>query len=77
MTSRHVGPAEAAHAAAASAIQELYDEALRHLDAVARSLEAAAPAAQEAGQPQEPSTDGVHPTLELPRRLLSPVADAA
>ncbi|MCF6508338.1 hypothetical protein E9549_13115 [Blastococcus sp. MG754426] len=77
MTSGHVGPAEAAHAAAASAIQELYDEALRHLDAVARSLEAAGPAAQEAGEPPKPRTDAVHPTLELPRRLLSPVADAA
>ncbi|MGY1988034.1 hypothetical protein ACI792_17590 [Blastococcus sp. SYSU DS0669] len=77
MTSRHVGPAEAAHAAAASAIQELYDEALRHLDELARSLESAAPAAQEAGEPQEPHTDAVHATLELPRRLLSPVADAA
>ncbi|SEM09466.1 hypothetical protein SAMN04515665_13022 [Blastococcus sp. DSM 46786] len=77
MNSRHVGPAEAAHAAAASAIQELYEEALRHLDAVARSLGAAAPAAQEAGEPQKPHADGVHPTLELPRRLISPVAAAA
>ncbi|MDP5185140.1 hypothetical protein QOZ88_21110 [Blastococcus sp. BMG 814] len=77
MTSRHVGPAEAAHAAAASAIQELYEEALRHLDVVARSLGAAAPAAEEAGQPHEPHTDGGHPTLELPRRLISPVAAAA
>lgn len=76
MTSGHVGPAEAAHAAAASAIQELYDDALRHLDAVARSLEAAAPAAQEAGEPQ-PHPDVVHPTQELPRRLISPAAAAA
>jgi hypothetical protein len=77
MTSRHVGPAEAAHAAAATAIQELYDEALRHLGELARSLGAPAPAAQEAGGPQKPHADGVHPTLELPRRLVSPVAAVA
>ncbi|WP_346619257.1 hypothetical protein [Blastococcus montanus] len=77
MTSRHVGPAEAAHAAAASAIQELYDEALRHLDVIARSLGAAAPAAQEAGEPHQPHADAGPATLELPRRLISPVAAAA
>ncbi|MCF6746172.1 hypothetical protein E9529_18220 [Blastococcus sp. KM273128] len=74
MTSRHVGPAEAAHAAAAGAIQELYEDALRHLDELARSLGSATP---EAGEPQQPRTEGIHPTLELPRRLISQVAAAA
>ena len=77
MTSGSAGTVDAAHAAAAAALQEMHDEALRHLDAVARSL--GVPAAVQQPTTEARATDaGAGPaTLELPRRMDPPAAAAA
>ena len=75
MTTEGAVTADAAHAAATTAIEELYAEAMSALDALFRSFET--PAAPE--EESEPVQDGIvgPPTLELPRRAVPPAVAAA
>ncbi|MGY2065600.1 hypothetical protein [Blastococcus sp. SYSU DS0619] len=77
MTSGHPSTVDEAHAAAAAALQELHDEALRHLDAVARSLGVPAAGEQVRGMSRRTDAGAGPATLELPRRVDPPVATAA
>ena len=78
MTTGPVATADAAHAAATTAIEELYAEAISALDALFRSFEKAADAEQGTSEPVQ---DEIRPvedrivgpvTLELPRRIIRP-----
>ena len=89
MTPAPVTTLDAAHAAAATALDELHAEAMSALEALFRSFGMPAAEEEAASLPQEeagePARDDIEPlteelvgpaTLELPRRLIIPVAAA-
>ncbi|MGY1915889.1 hypothetical protein [Blastococcus sp. SYSU DS0973] len=82
MTNQPSVTVEAAHAAAAAAIEKLYDEAMSHIDAVVRSIglpaeESPVTAEEQPVEPQEDDATAEPATAELPHPTESPVAAAA
>jgi hypothetical protein len=71
MTSRDDVAVDAAHEAAAAAIEKLYAEAMSHIDAAVRSFATPAEAEQAPSEPGDDDSAGPA-TMEIPRGTTSP-----
>jgi len=72
MTSRDDVAVDAAHEAAAAAIEKLYAEAMSHIDAAVRSFATPAEAEQAASEPGDDHESAGPATMEIPRGTTSP-----